>query len=75
MDYTSFCIIIGILFWILAAASVVLLGAWVYIQAMYYHWSKQDRELEDIVDRVRQIVDETVSAVKENSEIVDNDNN
>ena len=63
MDYTAFCIVLGILFWVLAAAAVVLLGAWLYIQAMYYHWNKKDREQDDIISQVQQAVNDQLANI------------
>ena len=41
MPYTTFCMILGISFWVLAALGTVALIAWVYTQIQYYNWDRE----------------------------------
>lgn len=41
---TMACYVLAVCFWVLAAITTVLLGAFVYVQVQYYHWDKEERE-------------------------------
>ena len=41
---TIACYVLAVCFWVLAAISTVLLGAFVYVQVQYYHWDKEEHE-------------------------------
>lgn len=58
-------LILAIFFWVLCAAAIILAGAWVYIQCMYYHWNKQDRLGQNLVNQV-------IEAVKEKADETEN---
>ena len=60
MAYEIAWIILAIFFWVLCAAATILLGAWIYIQLMYYHWNKQDRMQQNIVHQVIETVNDKV---------------
>lgn len=70
MDYYSMVFILGILFWVLIAAAVVCLLAYTYIQAMYYHWNKIERDKEGIISDVVETVKDEIANVS-----IDNVNN
>ena len=65
MMYEEVWIIITIFFWVLLAGALVLSAAWVYIQCMYYHWNKQDRENDAILVRVTQTINEKIDEIKD----------
>ena len=54
--------ILGIGFWLIAALSIITLMAYVYVVVQYYHWDKQDRERNNIV---QEISDKVAEKVKE----------
>lgn len=64
MDYTAFCIILGIAFWVLAAIAVVCLLVLSYIQFVYYKWNSQERRNNDIVRQVQEIVLEKINEIE-----------
>lgn len=65
MDYTSFCIIIGIMFWVLAALCVVAFMAWVYCYVQYYKWDKEDRNRNCIIKEVQETIRQTIEDINE----------
>lgn len=64
MDYRTFCMILGIMFWVLSAMGIVSLMAWVYCQVQYYKWDKEDRMKESIVDLIKEAIKEVHEAYK-----------
>ena len=60
--------ILGIGFWVIAALAIVTLMAYVYVVVQYYHWDKQDRERNSIVQEISDRVTEKMKEVKENAE-------
>ena len=65
MQYEVAWLIICIFFWVLCAAAIILSGAWMYIQLMYYHWDKQDRERENVVQQIVETVNEKLDEFEE----------
>ena len=66
MAYEIAWLIICIFFWVLCAAAVILAGAWIYIQLMYYHWDKQDRTEQNIVHQVIETVKDKIEETENN---------
>ena len=64
MAYEIAWLIISIFFWVLCAAAIILAGAWMYIQLMYYHWDKQDREKDKIVHQIIETVNEKIDELE-----------
>ena len=75
MDYAAIMTILGIFFWVLCAAAIILLGAWIYIQCMYYHWAKLDREQYNLVETVAQAVNDKLGEVSQERDRLENENN
>ena len=78
MDYTSFCIIAGIAFWLLAALAVVAGIIWVYCCVQYYRWDKQDREKDTFVNAVQAAVKEAINqahneSISQEADILESD--
>ena len=69
MTYTTFCMILAIGFWVLAALGIVCLMAWTYVQVQYYKWSKDDRDRElfkaSLKDAIKDGFTEFMKAFKE----------
>lgn len=64
MDYTTFCMIMAIMFWVLSALGIVSLMVWVYCQVQYYKWDKEDRMKESIVDLIKEAIKEVHEGYK-----------
>lgn len=64
MDYNTFCMILGIMFWVLTALGIVSLMAWVYCQIQYYKWDKEDRMKESIIDLIKEAIKDVHEAYK-----------
>ena len=75
MDYAAIMTILGIFFWVLLAAAIILFGAWVYIQLMYYHWEKLDREQNNLVETVTKAVNDKIDEVSQEWDSQENENN
>lgn len=75
MDYSAAMVILAIFFWVLLASAIILLGAWIYIQLMYYHWEKQDREQCNLVETVTQAVNDKLSEVSQERDSQEIENN
>ena len=56
MDYATFCIILGIGFWVLVALAVCCLIIYTYCQTMYYKWYREEREQETFFNAVQAAV-------------------
>lgn len=52
------CFVLAICFWVLCAFALVLLAAFVYVECQYYHWNKQDRENEQMVQYLVKQIEE-----------------
>ena len=75
MDLVTIMTILGIFFWVLCAAAIILFGAWIYIQCMYYHWAKLDREQYNLVETVTQAVNDKLGEVSQERVSQENENN
>lgn len=64
MTYTTFCMIMAIAFWVLAALAVVTLMAYVYTQVQYYHWDKQVREQKSLVENIESAIKKVIEEQK-----------
>ena len=69
MDYVSVVWILGIMFWVLAALAIVCLLAYTYIQSMYYHWSKEDRNGDIFRENLLADVEEIINSAIENNSL------
>ena len=58
------CFVLAICFWVLAAISLVLFAAWVYVETQYYHWNKIDRENEQMVQYLVKQIEEKFEELK-----------
>ena len=56
MDYTSFCIILGIMFWVLCALAIVCLIIATFIYVEEHKWKKMERDYENFMARVNDAV-------------------
>lgn len=65
MDYIVFCMILGILFWVLAALALVVGMAYVYVELQYYKWSKEQREKDGIVKEIQEAVKKAIEEIDE----------
>lgn len=72
MMYEEVWIIITIFFWVLLAGALVLSAAWVYIQCMYYHWSKQDRMKDNLLHEVTQTINDKIDELRDLEEYENN---
>ena len=75
MDYSAAMMILAIFFWVLLAAAIILLGAWIYIQLMYYHWAKLDRQQYNLVETVAQAVNVKLCEVSQERDSQEVENN
>ena len=64
MDYSSFCIIIGIGFWTLTALAVCCLVIWTYCQTMYYKWDRERHEQESFFNAVQAAVKNAIDEMQ-----------
>lgn len=62
MNYTTFCMIMTIMFWSLCAIGIVTFMAWVYCQIQYYKWDKEDRIKEELAEKIGEQVGEIIDA-------------
>lgn len=68
MDYTAFCIILGIMFWVLCALGIVALLIATFIYYEEHKWRKIDRDYDELISRVECIVNDML---KETDDIID----
>ena len=53
MSLSTFIIISGIFFWVLAAIAVIVLMVYGYVYFTYFKWNREDRMKEIIYETVR----------------------
>lgn len=58
--------ILAIGFWAIAAVALVLFAAWVYVEVQYYHWNKQERESDQLVKELSELIAEKIADAKIN---------
>ena len=56
MGWTTFWMIMAIVFWVLLALTVVGFMAWIYTQVQYYKWDKEDRQFEKMKEYIEQAI-------------------
>lgn len=67
MDYTTFCIIIGIMFWVLCALGIVCGMISTFIYYVEYRWKKDERDYDNFISRVHDAVLESLDEIDSNS--------
>lgn len=65
MDYTSFCIILGIMFWVLIALGIVCLIIATFICYEEYKWKKEDRDYDELIAHVNDIVNDILNQLND----------
>ena len=56
MGWTTFWMIMGIIFWILLALTVVTFMIWTFSQLQYYKWDKEDRQFDKMKEYIEQAI-------------------
>lgn len=60
MEYGTFAMILGILFWVLCALGVVSFMIWLYTYVQYFKWDKEDRYQRMIVKEIQETIKKTI---------------
>lgn len=64
--------ILACAFWLLAALGIVTLMAFVYVEVQYYHWNKEEREHDRLVEELSKHIAEKIEETRENSDETEN---